>query len=43
MLRVGDKVPDLTAALHDGGEFSSARLRGSPYVVYFYPKDFTPG
>jgi peroxiredoxin len=29
--------------LHAGGEFSSARLRGTSYVIYFYPKDFTPG
>jgi len=43
MLNVGDKVPDLTAPLHAGGEFSSAKLRGTPYVLYFYPKDFTPG
>jgi thioredoxin-dependent peroxiredoxin len=43
MLNVGDRVPDLTAPLHAGGEFSSARLRGTPYVIYFYPKDFTPG
>ena len=43
MLNVGDKVPDLSAPLHAGGEFSSAKLRGTPYVIYFYPKDFTPG
>ena len=43
MLAIGDKVPDLTAPLHDGSEFSTAKLRGKPYVIYFYPKDFTPG
>jgi len=43
MLGVGDKVPELSAPLHDGGEFSTATLRGRPYVIYFYPKDFTPG
>lgn len=43
MLSIGDKVPDITTPLHDGGEFSTAKLRGKPYVVYFYPKDFTPG
>ncbi len=42
-MNVGDRVPDLTARLHDGGEFSTAKLRGKPYVVYFYPKDFTTG
>jgi peroxiredoxin Q/BCP len=43
MLSVGDQVPDLAAPLHDGGEFSTRKLQGKPYVVYFYPKDFTPG
>ena len=43
MLNIGDKVPELTAPLHDGGEFSTAKLSGKPYVIYFYPKDLTPG
>jgi len=43
MLNVGDEVPELAAGLHDGGEFSTGKLRGKPYVIYFYPKDFTPG
>jgi AhpC/TSA family protein len=43
MLNVGDKVPELTALLYDGGEFSTEKLSGKPYVIYFYPKDFTPG
>ncbi len=43
MLNVGDKVPELIAPLSEGGEFSTARLSGKPYVIYFYPKDFTPG
>jgi peroxiredoxin Q/BCP len=42
MLNEGDRVPEITAPLHDGGEFSTAKLRGKPYVVYFYPMDFTP-
>jgi thioredoxin-dependent peroxiredoxin len=43
MLKIGDKVPELSASLHDGGEFSTVKLSGRPYVIYFYPKDFTPG
>ena len=43
MLKAGDTVPDVSAPLHTGGEFSTAKLRGQPYVLYFYPKDFTPG
>src|SRR5271170_6854435 len=43
MLNIGDKVPELSAPLSEGGEFSTAKLSGRPYVIYFYPKDFTPG
>lgn len=43
MLNVGDRVPEITAPTHEGGEFSTTRLQGKPYVIYFYPKDFTPG
>jgi thioredoxin-dependent peroxiredoxin len=43
MLKTGDTVPEVAAPLHDGGEFSTKNLRGRPYVLYFYPKDFTPG
>ena len=28
---------------HDGSKMSLASLRGKPVVVYFYPKDDTPG
>jgi peroxiredoxin Q/BCP len=42
MLKVGDRVPELSASLHDGGTFSTSKLRGKPWVLYFYPKDFTP-
>ncbi|HEY0232686.1 MAG TPA: peroxiredoxin [Dokdonella sp.] len=43
MLAVGKKVPRLSGTLHDGGSLSLADLRGSAVVVYFYPKDQTPG
>ena len=43
MLKTGDTVPEVAAPLHDGGEFSTTKLRGRPYVLYFYPKDFTSG
>ncbi|CCD30270.1 peroxiredoxin Bcp (Thioredoxin reductase) (Bacterioferritin comigratory protein homolog) [Candidatus Glomeribacter gigasporarum BEG34] len=35
-------VPDFTASATDG-EFSIAALRGKKVVLYFYPKDDTPG
>jgi thioredoxin-dependent peroxiredoxin len=43
MLAVGKKVPRLSGTLHDGGSLSLAGLRGGAVVVYFYPKDQTPG
>jgi peroxiredoxin Q/BCP len=47
-LRVGDPAPNFRATAV-GGEYgagqevSLADLRGSPVVLYFYPKDDTPG
>ena len=43
MLGEGDAVPEFEAEDADGGTVGSASLRGSRYVVYFYPRDFTPG
>lgn len=42
MLQVGDKAPDLDLP-SDGGQVRLADLRGSPAVIYFYPKDDTSG
>ena len=43
MLRTGDKAPDFTATT-DGGETVKLKdLRGKKVVLYFYPKDNTPG
>ena len=39
---VGKKVPDFTAEA-TGGEFSLKAHRGKWLVLYFYPKDNTPG
>lgn len=38
----GSKVPAFHAA-STGGDVSSASLKGSKVVLYFYPKDNTPG
>ena len=43
MLQVGDVAPDFTAADDTGAEFTFDSLRGSKVVLYFYPKDNTPG
>lgn len=43
MLKVGDAVPDFAYSSEAFGSLSSASLRGKRYVIYFYPKDDTPG
>lgn len=40
---VGDKIPDLKLAATGGREVALRALRGKPVVIYFYPKDNTPG
>ena len=43
VLTAGDKAPSFKIATDSGETVSSASLKGSPYVVYFYPKDDTSG
>ena len=43
MLEAGTKAPDFTLADKNGQEVSLSDLRGSKVVLYFYPKDNTPG
>ncbi len=40
---VGQPPPDFTATAQDGTVVHLAALKGKPVVVYFYPKDETPG
>jgi peroxiredoxin Q/BCP len=42
-LEVGKPAPDFTLPTHDGSTLSLKSLRGKPVVIYFYPKDDTPG
>jgi peroxiredoxin Q/BCP len=39
----GDTAPDFTLPADDGREITLSGLRGRPVVLYFYPKDDTPG
>ena len=39
----GTVIPDFEIAATGGQRFSSAAFRGHPYILYFYPKDATPG
>jgi peroxiredoxin Q/BCP len=42
-LKEGDKAPAFTAATNGGGQVSLADFKGRHVVLYFYPKDDTPG
>ena len=42
-LAPGDRAPAFRLKTDGGGEITSASLKGAPYVLYFYPKDDTPG
>jgi len=43
MLTAGDEVPDFNLKNAEGKIVKKTDLKGKKYVVYFYPKDFTPG
>ena len=43
VLIVGDQAPDFTLPASTGEEISLEGLRGQKVVLYFYPKDDTPG
>jgi len=42
-LKPGDKAPDFKAKDQNGNEISLKDFAGSKLVIYFYPKDNTPG
>jgi len=42
-LAVGDKAPDFTIATDGGGTFCLSEMMGHNVIIYFYPKDDTPG
>ena len=43
MVREGEAAPDFTLHSEEGDEVTLSSLRGKPIVLYFYPKDDTPG
>lgn len=43
MLEVGTKAPDFTLQDKDGRSVSLSDFRGKKVVLYFYPRDNTPG
>ena len=43
MINEGDQAPDFTLQSDAGIDVTLSSLRGKPVVLYFYPKDDTPG
>ena len=43
MLKLGDKMPTFSAADQNGNIVTDQQLLGKKTVLYFYPKDSTPG
>ena len=43
MLSIGDKAPDFKGLGEDGQIINLEQFKGKKLVLYFYPKDNTPG
>lgn len=43
MIAVGQKAPDFTTVDAEGRKVKLSDFKGHPVVLYFYPKDMTPG
>jgi thioredoxin-dependent peroxiredoxin len=43
MLKEGDKAPDFNLPTDTRAALKLSKLKGKPVVIYFYPKDDTPG
>tara|TARA_B100000579_G_scaffold408932_1_gene397485 strand:+ start:308 stop:781 length:474 start_codon:yes stop_codon:yes gene_type:complete len=42
-LEINDNIPNFTLPLSDDSLFNSEELKKKLYIIYFYPKDNTPG
>ena len=42
-LQIGDKAPEINAVDQNGNNITLDQYRGKKVVLYFYPKDMTPG
>ena len=43
MISEGDPIPKFEINDADGNKVKSTNFKGKKHVIYFYPKDFTPG
>ncbi len=42
-LKAGDKAPAFSLKADDGNKYTLSKLKGQKVILYFYPKDNTPG
>ena len=42
-LQIGDKAPEINAVDQNGNNITLEQYQGKKVVLYFYPKDMTPG
>lgn len=42
-MNIGDKIPEILGTDQDGNEVKTADFKGRKIILYFYPKDNTPG
>jgi thioredoxin-dependent peroxiredoxin len=42
-LKKGDKAPEIISSLADGKKLQLSQYKGKKVILYFYPKDDTPG
>jgi thioredoxin-dependent peroxiredoxin len=42
-LKPGDQAPEFTGVTQDGSQISLADFKGKEVILYFYPRDDTPG
>lgn len=42
-MKIGDKIPEVLGVDHEGREHRASDYAGQKLIIYFYPKDNTPG
>ena len=43
MIKIGEEAPDINSIDQNGEKISLEQFKGKKIVLYFYPKDLTPG